>query len=377
MGYFRTPNGLTERDFTFENSLDLAPADALFAQAIEEEIAQLKPDQPLVILSGEDHTHPTDIMCHIGGISHLLKMQLEQSHDPNRDFLVAHEREFNLSYGIAKDLGLNVPDGLKYKSDELDPDNKLILVFCALNITSLFSPYSSSLFFKFIGQHSIPLIFNDAARYEIGKETFLCPDAPCFKHALETYNKENKAISLGDQNNINAAASTGIAIRNMVMVEKALQRAKETQTRIIFQQCGNVHVLGSKHHNSKVEHSLSFLYREAGARVLPVVCRPAEEERFKEFPNTLIRRGLNQKSFQSPTTTINRVDVDKERLYLGTLSAHYGTNGCPFYDDEFLINPDINEYIKIALEQNIRLYEENNIQKQKRPNFFQHLFLGR
>ncbi len=354
-GYRKTPNGLTDRDFTFTNPFDLAPVYAAYAQAIEEEFAQLEPGQILVILSGERHNNPLDVLAHIGAIDYLHKRYVEHKRSHDRRFFVAYEMASNLIVTLADICEIDVPDYLKNRPEALDPDNRIALDIMSSRTVSLDAPYSNNIFCNFLKKQSIPTLFNDMARfYQCGK-SYLHTGDPLIKTVFleylnlnpDLYDIDEMTSFLEDHMEVTHPISMGI--RNLRMVKKALLSAQITQTRIIFQHCGQDHVLDA------MKNSLAFLYREAGARVLPVFSHmPFENaDYFKEFSGALIRRGSDGARFEVGEEGFlsNKQDMS-DRYYIETLEKNYSGHDCPFSVDD-VPTPITAEEIRHRLRQNI------------------------
>ncbi len=378
--YHRTRNGLTKRDFTFVNPFDLAPVTDVFAAVVEEEIVKLKPDQPLVILAGETHTYPVDIASHICNLDYLHRKQQENPDDPKRRFIFAEEAPFNAYEDTARCLRVRVPSYLRYHPEDIDPDNRITIGTRSLSPSTLYATETCKLLYRFLHQHSITVAFNDmAARDTLFDGYYLCQKDPLFAQALDRfYQISREKTHAIEPDKIPYAKSIAMAMRNIGMAERALAKAIETHSRIIYQRTGSVHTLGDfkgepDDRRCFLREAQATLYREAGARVLCIIDSDQNLRAkdglaaMKQFPNTLIKRNLDRKHhlFVRPSLfdKVNEVEVG----YLERLVENYSGEACPFSTEQLAAAPDKAE-LRSAL--------KANIAKHKRPNFFQRLFLG-
>lgn len=371
-GYKKTSNGFTNRDFTFENPYDLAPVYAAYAQAIEKGIAERKPGQPLIILSGERHGSTPHVMNHIGGLSHLLKMKQENPNDPTRNFFYAREAEFNLPVRISRYYDISVPAYLEHYPEKIDPDN-LISIDALISYTDKNSHVADNMHWRFIKKHSITTIFNDAARfYSEEKKGILCRRDPLFKQALEIYIKMNfeddhdisaQLQKLSSQD-VSLEDKISLALRNIMMVGRAFKKMRETETSIVFQHCGNAHVFGMSRREQigQFQYSLANLYRLAGAYVLPIVQDSSSvgSVPLKEFPNTFLPHGKQPE----------RVNATYLReTHIPRLIQSYGENNCPFAPENLYPQSEISK-------ENFTEALQRNIQQNKMPNFIKPLVIS-
>jgi|GEM_PF-6577312 len=309
-----TEHGLTRRDYTLTNPYNLAPADKVLAMAIEEEIAALEKDQVLVIISSEIHSYPSHHISHIGTLTHLADMRDKNPDDSRRRFLFAFEQPFNSLANYMRVLyDLPVPEHLQYKMQERDPDYYIAIRAALGGGRSNAAPLSREKVLQAVLHRHIPAIFNDAS-IAMNRDS-IDPHDPLMAEIKEALRGD---FQHQVDRKMNVRKPVGIAYRNSVMVKRGLAEAKKRGIRIVFQQCGLGHVFGNESFGLRFKHSLASLYKKAGARVLvdfklgrqSGLSADVNPQAWIDFPNTVIRRGLDNSSFSDKDSLLESFHLD-------------------------------------------------------------------
>lgn len=334
-------NSLTTRDWTFEDPCDLGPAIRILTDVIEEELDRLDPEEPLVILMGEGHSLPVHMMLQIGVMKHLAGLRDADPEDSSRNFVMASEMPFNNTAVLVQredTYGLDIPENLKYRIQEHDPDGHLGLEAIITKNPVNNAPRSKERVFQTALQYEIPTVFNDAARKEIDGNTCLDLNDPQLANAVPEESRDM---------NVPLDSPLGYALRNRIMMKRAFEFAHKQTARIIFQACGTNHLFGVENNEAKYSHSLASQFKAAGCRTLGIFitsesndCTPeqiTDTQAWQEHSNTVILRGLDDKACykSSPAT---------EERYLEKLEKSFNENNgyiCPFKENKPL--PEMSE----------------------------------
>ena len=199
---------------------------------------------PLVVLMGEDHTVPAHKVMRQGLMSRLLKTTSSFAYGMERAYdLLPHllEKKF--------DLVLDADQRAQLIGDDYN-GHRLARAFRA-TLTPEHSPFTSKNLLAFCLYNNVSIRANDAAKIRV----------------------DNKwVLDLPDHQNIPVESLEGVALRNSVIVERALTHMHESGVHIYVQDCGMGHVLGHQSTQGIWPHSesLSALFLQAGVDVLPV-----------------------------------------------------------------------------------------------------------
>lgn len=233
------------------NPMDLRPAVDIIMKRIADVLGKTDENTPTVVLMGDTHTVPAHVELQHLVAAQLLKME--------QKFAFNFEMPNNFIETIAaKNLNKPFPRYLKSRASDYDLDGKAILSGF-MGFHTLPSPAAHNDLFAFCYKNSIPFQFNDAARKS---------------HLIDRYNKQNKEAKTkysGPVKNFEIEDPDGMAVRNHVMVERALTHAEKVGTNLILQGCGINHIFGNYSDKSRYEDSLSALYKQAGAQVITVL----------------------------------------------------------------------------------------------------------
>ena len=231
---------LTNYHFRVENPDDLYPVAQLLTRRIDEEVDQLEPGQNLFINMGENHPRPTTKLPQV-----IVADHLQQNYKD--DFVVGIE-------------GCHQTLDDYYETPEATAHD--LMSSMMKNSCYTLAPQTMNRLFAMLLRENIPTVFNDA-RWDMGGE-YVHPDDPVSQAvAAKLFN--DMVIK---KHETSTEDPTGVAIRNGAMVAKALKAAKQTQARIIMQQCGRSHVYGNEGKGDQYKHSLTALQKAEGARVL-------------------------------------------------------------------------------------------------------------
>jgi hypothetical protein len=241
-------------------SLDLRPAVDGIMDRFNAAAANLKEGQKLVILMGECHDMPTHIFLQ----QLLMKNLLEQS---KTKFAFGYEFPHNrMARILRKNLKMNIPKEFDSKLQSHDPDGKMLLQLFKKYLENDNAPHSNKNLFSFLLAQKISTRFNDTARLYTSEGVYIDRNDPQTKKILGNHLYFN-------QQRIDFQSSKGVALRNQMMVQNALQHMQDARVNVYIQQCGSSHLLGIKKQDfpySPFEESLSALFAQAGAVVLSV-----------------------------------------------------------------------------------------------------------
>lgn len=219
---------------------DIRPAlDALTA-----EIARRSARGPLVVLMGEDHTVPAHKLLRQSLMARFLKTSSPFAYGMER----AHDM---LAYLMEKTFGQTVPKDLRAQIAVADhKGHRLARVFRAA-LTPEHTPLTGKNLLAFFLDNGISIRANDAAKIRIDNKWYL---------------------DLPPGQNMPVESRDGVALRNRMIVERALTHMKESAAQSYVQDCGMGHLLG--HQSQKnvwpYAESLSAMFTQAGVDVLPV-----------------------------------------------------------------------------------------------------------
>lgn len=219
---------------------DIRPAlDALTA-----EIARRSAQGRLVVLMGEDHTVPTHKILRQGLMARLLKAATPFAYGMER----AHDM---LAYLVEKKFSQSVPNDLREQFTAADHNGHRLARTFRAALTPEHTPLTGKNLLAFCLESGISIRANDAAKINIDHKWYL---------------------DLPPGQNIPVESREGVALRNRMIVERALMHMKESAAQAYVQDCGMGHLLG--HQSDKgiwpYAESLSAMFAQAGVDVLPV-----------------------------------------------------------------------------------------------------------
>ena len=304
---------------------DLAPVFQNIARCIDHHLLHCENGQPLVIIGGEQHNSPESKMIHIGVMSHIVR--LAQDRVFKGEAFIAYEQTETLLWDKAQDiLGQDISENKRFQMAQADQKGHLALKSILTNNRAEDAPQSIARFLSYILKANLSCVFNDASlnRYNFD------PNDPTLEEALDAVGDNVPKIPHCE---LDARESYGWALRNHMMVTKAMTTQKSQQASIIYQCCGQNHVFGKSKTGRRYDHSLARLYKNAGANVLPILTAFSQEEDAEieqdlkpwkdEFPQTIYLSGLINAVF-------NKYDQEAERAYISLLEDAFSARPCPF-----------------------------------------------
>lgn len=296
---------------------DLRPAADIIIRTAYNLRKRLPENQPLVILMGEEH----DISAH--NILEQLVLQRALKIWGRDNFTFATEQVRNMWGILAKDLtSMDIPGEIYYNSNDYDIDGRASLSSFLGCMESEYSPVANDCLKNFCYQKGIKTIFNDASRRKscrnaepqahdslFEQESYLDLDDPLNKKVLEEYRKiRAKNGNIFSEISISSTSREGIAVRNMVMAQTALNHARIHEAPVIIQQVGREHLYGNDKENVPFEESLYHIFNRSGAAVLPVFIITKPESSFFRMPgralseamqHSIVIEGMNQERYYS------------------------------------------------------------------------------
>lgn len=233
----------------------LMPAQRI-VDAIKERRRELGPGKKLVVIMGELHCSAAHILLQ-KMVAQLLKRGAE-----TQNFTMSFERAYNAWWHEAKERGIAVPEELKYDFLHHDPKGEAALT-CDLRKDGWRSISELELY-KYCYVAEIRSQFNDVSLVNDGscdmQDPATCQVAKQLGHSLP--------------GRFLPESPRGMAIRNVLMAERALQHSAHHKSDIVVQTTGLAHIFGEK--STAVEEelpyreSLAARFQECGVDVLPV-----------------------------------------------------------------------------------------------------------
>ncbi len=236
------------------NPFDQRPAADLILYRIIDALSNADENTPVVVLLGELH----GVSAHVE-LQHLVATRLQQL---GIKFTFNFETPNNTIETYAKThMGKSIPEYLKYHMSDYDREGKAILSAQMGFAYKPSSPVAKNNLYAFCYKNGIPTQFNDAA---------LNPDNLFF---LDRENEQNQRATAKYESlvrDLHATGFDGQAVRNLVIVERALAHAKRLGIQLILQQCGAAHIFGNQFEMKWPEEALCARFKKAGACVIPV-----------------------------------------------------------------------------------------------------------
>lgn len=329
--FYPSREGLTSRDYIVSNRYDLAPAETIINTAIDEELSQLQDGQTLVILAGETHACPAQLMTQICTISHLAKLEANQDSDAR--YMVAYELPFNEISTISElGYGLKVPEHLRYKLPDFDPEGQISVTAQMVKNPFRSATLSRERVFQTLLRAKSAVANVDAAS---SRSLHIDFNDPLVPEAAKRLGPQFNQAAAGETPEISAPTADGVALRNIVMAKRTLAVASARNVNVVLHVCGLNHVLGNRIHGKRYEQSLASLYQNAGCRVLPVIFtslrdympgRVFEEKALADNPDAVIIQRLDDTSFVG--------NLNGERNYIDRLVQTYSGAACPFANED-------------------------------------------
>lgn len=220
-------------------------------------------DTPLVVILGEAHDNPAHHAHHMLVLDGLKDWQRAERFPGTAPLILCHELEhtsLKQAFGHITGVKPTAESGaLLTAADPLGKMNaKTYLGFFAL----FQSDFSKATLLRTTQDSGILNFFTDCDKDE-GR---LSTSDPETAQAIAANGCDTKTP-------IDAISEEGVRIRNDHMARKALHHARDCRARIVFQQCGNAHVVGLDDLHTgteiyKAKDSLSAAFKKLGASVL-------------------------------------------------------------------------------------------------------------
>lgn len=262
-GYSTVEDPLTSRHYKMDNPYDLTAAHNIIEGAIKEELDQMRPDEKLVVIIGEDHANPAHI---------LIENQLLVSQKSlNPLFSVEQPADYPKDYFINED-------------------------------TVCYSPVARDINHTFARNANIERVAGDVHQLNAGTHNVIAPDDPvACAIAKESHSLDLNAL----ERNIHANSKGGFDIRNQSMVKRAIDKHSTMDSSLIIQQCGFFHLYGNSKKGDTYVSSLANRFEEAGYRTLGVhfpdgigmTKEFTSTSAWKNNPNAIIIEGISNLKF--------------------------------------------------------------------------------
>ena len=281
--------------YTLDHPYDLTPLDDILWHNVSKELENMQANQPLVILMGESHAHPTTILPQIGLINNLALCRDNEKAEKEVNFVVTMEVPYETHAILFSALR-------QVYGEDINSRDKYLNGYYALIGSQNFryidqSPLSHLAVEQSCIANNVPVRYVDTAVHTVeGKPALNIEDEMAANVARASYDRDLQEIP------VSPFSEEGVHIRNEVMARRALDFAKDMNAKIIVQSCGFSHLYGP--------NSLTEIFEREGARVLSFLPVPAD---FLEgnLQNDISRansvrvEGLSlEESFYSPGTNL-------------------------------------------------------------------------
>lgn len=240
------------------NPLDLRPAVETILRAIDEILPTVPSGSPLVVLMGEAHTMPAQIL--------LLPLLATRLAERGSRFSVAFED----SYDFWARQAQGIPETLRQEPWHLhDADGLGVLsvdLACTIrNYAPCSSAETKATVYDLVRQSEgrVKALFNDAAKTEDYELDFSDP-------MVRSFLKRNWLRAMFFRSIRQGASVYGMACRNDIMAKLALEHTHRYNVPVLLQKTGDHHVLGHGKRLPFGDSLYSCLLRES-ATVLPLI----------------------------------------------------------------------------------------------------------
>jgi len=289
--------------YSVENPYDLAGVDRILWASITKELHKKPDGQPLVILMGESHAHPTTILPQIGVIYHLAKWRDSAPDNVRHGFVTTVESPNNLHQILFSALRRVHGEDINSRAKYL---NGYYALVGSLNCRYMdMAPLSHLAVEKICLDRSVPFRYVDAISNTSENKKILSYEDEVAAHLAEKLFGRNPSEA-----SVSVTSPEGLTIRNEVMVQRSLDFAKEMDSELIMHSCGFSHLYG--------QNSLTEIFEREGARVLSFL--PIPEDFLEDHEKTALMQsnaiqidGLSLKeSFYSPGTNLAEIGFLKK-----------------------------------------------------------------
>jgi hypothetical protein len=217
-----------------------------------------KSDQPLIVLKGEHHHTPWDHLHHFFFLQELLQREervaccFEAPHNVLATQFTLHEKRVST-------------EEQAFRFRELERTGILSLKSSLGFVATFDADHTRSILRYFMLRQRVSARFTDVSFVMRGTKILKILD----EEDSSTTDSIRACFNKLSGENINAILPDGMRVRNHHMAKLAVDFAKVTHARIVIQQCGNLHVLGSNDGNlAKNSLSAAAPFKEAGVSLL-------------------------------------------------------------------------------------------------------------
>lgn len=271
---------------TQRTELDARPKLAQVMSAIRAQIAEATPDKPLVVLMGELHDLPTDVMLQQMIIEEFKKLPEAKG----KAFAVGIEMPHNYLYQqLLKVTKGDLPVGIGPYLEHIDVDGQRTLRIMAATTLQYLSPLAHNNFYSWLITNNISTGFNDAAR---------TADQQYIDASQETTASYVPASMR--RTRIELESAKGALIRNTMIVGNAKYHIGKTKAAVYFQSAGLRHVFGSTTMGVSYDISLDAMFKKEGFKTLPIsLSADSADYPLTEIPGALKLTGMSGARFDS------------------------------------------------------------------------------
>lgn len=255
-------------------------------KAVSQNLGQ---SQKLVILMAERHEHAADVFLQTSLIKELLPHYqermacgIEYPHDGLGKLMAA--------------CGFNLHPAAYPTVAARDADGQRSLLVSQAVFQREEAPVAHDSLLDFCRRQSIATRFLDAAKTDDSR--YLDMQDQLTASIVKQYVSGYAEGCL-----IPCSSIVGTALRNLAITNNALRHMQEASADTYVISCGIDHVLGNAAEGVAYEHSLTSLFRQTGARVLPILSVNQDSiaslslQQQEAFPDVLMLTGYDQMAF--------------------------------------------------------------------------------
>lgn len=161
-GLIKSPENLSDHDFTLVDPMDLSGAARITRDIITDMVNGCTPENPLVPIVGEEHKTSAHVMFQSALAHALADWRGADRNDQHRQFLWAEEVSFDSVGHPLKDL----PESLLTKLPELDDEGRVFLELFCYDEPKHKAPYTNHQKWTTLLNNAIPTTPTDTAIIE-------------------------------------------------------------------------------------------------------------------------------------------------------------------------------------------------------------------
>lgn len=332
-----------------DNPLDLRPAVDALEKRIREHAVN-DPDNPLIVIMGENHTIPTHVALQQALMARLSDPN--NPHGPRLRIAGSVELPHNMIDNI---LGEQKPGSVEVPADirapiaaEPNPDKRFYLAYqTALSQDPNRAPYTHRNAIAWAEKNGVSIRPTEPAwqptekNYDLDR-TDRITDETIKREAPGHVSGVAPEISDTSQpQEQDATNAFYMRIRNVVAHDQVYAHIDKEKPNVYFMFSGQSHVLGIKPKkgsaiNAPYEDSLNNLFVKDGKPTLPVLLIQSDDD-LKELPagaHEALKNGVYIKGL-SPRRFINEVSTDAERTFLEEgINRNSGNDALELFPDK-------------------------------------------